>query len=242
MVEIEFQYNQQKLTIQGNLQDKFQDIVNKYYTKTAIPFGTFSFQANGKTMNLDETLQSQMEFLNFQDKKMTVLVDSADTEKKETVFGKSKEIICPKCNEPCKLKIENCKITLFDCVNNHTTDNIKIKDFSETQKINYSNIKCDGCKNTDKGKTYENTFYKCLTCSYKICPLCKDIPHKSHRVIDDKLINYICQKHNDSYIKFCPQCKVNICISCEKEHEGHDPLYFGDLMPNMEKVREQIID
>ena len=30
MIEIEFEYNQTKTVLQGNLQDKFQDIINKY--------------------------------------------------------------------------------------------------------------------------------------------------------------------------------------------------------------------
>ena len=47
------------------------------------------------------------------------------TPNKEGVFVKSKEIICPKCYEPCKIKIENYKIKLYDCVNNHIIDDIE---------------------------------------------------------------------------------------------------------------------
>ena len=61
-------------------------------------------------------------------------------EKAEEVFIKSKDIICPKCQESCKIKIKKGKIKLYDCINKNITDNIKIKDFPDTQKINISNI------------------------------------------------------------------------------------------------------
>jgi len=39
------------------------------------------------------------------------------------VIDKSKEIICPECQEPCKLRINNFKLELFDCKNNHLIKN-----------------------------------------------------------------------------------------------------------------------
>ena len=55
---------------------------------------------------------------------MKILVYIKDSENKEQVIAKSKEIICPTCYKPCRIKIENYKIKLYDCINGHTKENI----------------------------------------------------------------------------------------------------------------------
>ena len=83
--------------------------------------------------------------------KKSKLKDKVDETFNEKEIIKSKNIICPKCHEPCKIKIENYKFKLYDCVNKHITDNIRIKDFQDTQKINKLNIFCeqDNDRNND---------------------------------------------------------------------------------------------
>ena len=53
---------------------------------------------------------------------------------------KSKEIICPKCNESIKIYIEDYNIFLNEW---HEIDNILFDEFEQTQKIDISKIKCD---------------------------------------------------------------------------------------------------
>ena len=57
---------------------------------------------------------------------------------------KSKEIICPKCNENILIKIDNYKINLFNCKNNHNIDNILLNEYENN--IDISKIICDKCK------------------------------------------------------------------------------------------------
>ena len=61
-------------------------------------------------------------------------------------------------------------------------------------------------------------------------PLCKSIHDQSHLIInyDDK--NYICQKHNDPFIKYCKTCNENLCIICGSEHNNHFLLDLSDLL------------
>ena len=40
---------------------------------------------------------------------------------------KSKEIICPKCNENILIKIDEYKINLYNCKSNHEINNILLK-------------------------------------------------------------------------------------------------------------------
>ena len=69
----------------------------------------------------------------------------------------------------------------------------------------------------NKGNTHNNEFYACNTCNKNICPLCKTIHDKNHFIInyDDK--NYVCKKHNETFIKYCITCHENICIICQNE-------------------------
>ena len=83
-------------------------------------------------------------------KKMTVLVYDKEDMSDIKTKAKSKNIICPKCNELIKLNIENYKINLFDCKNRHNIKNISLKDFQKSQIIDLTNIKCNVCKDKNK--------------------------------------------------------------------------------------------
>ena len=54
-----------------------------------------------------------------------------------------------------------------------------------------------------------------------LCPFCKSIHDKKHDIIDYDLRNYVCNKHNKLFQKFCISCQIILCSSCEKEHEFH---------------------
>ena len=77
------------------------------------------------------------------------------------------------CKEPCRIKTDNYKIKLYDCINGHETSNIKITEFENTQKINESQIICDICKFKNKGNCPKDGFFRCLICKisdlYVIC-------------------------------------------------------------------------
>ena len=169
MVQIEFNYNQQISVIQAKLEDKFQDVIDKYFQKTSLnPTNSIYFLANGKQINPQETVENQMNELNKVNNNIQVLVQLLGEKTiVKQVFIKSKDIICPTCHEPCRIKLDNYQLELFDCINKHTTQDIKIKDFPETQKINVSDIICEICKIKNKGNTSNNIFYKCLTCKKK---------------------------------------------------------------------------
>ena len=141
MVQIEFDYNHIITVIQANLTDIFQDVINKYTQKVLIDPKTIYFLADGKTINPEGTVENYMNKVNKKNNQIKVIVIQIDKEKDEKVYVKSKDIICPTCNESCRIKIENYKFKLYDCINNHINV-INIKDFQDKQKINISNIIC----------------------------------------------------------------------------------------------------
>ena len=75
-------------------------------------------------------------------KKMTILVnDSISKGKEVTSLKKSKYIICPKCEENAKIKINNFKISLHAFKNGHKIDDLSLDVFNEKQYIDLSKIK-----------------------------------------------------------------------------------------------------
>ena len=154
MVEIEFNFNQTITIIQANLDDLFGDVIFKFMQKSFLDPGSVNFLANGNVINPKESVESHMTSLNKQDKKMKIIVtmiENDDDQNKEQVIVKSKDIICPQCKEPCRIITENYKIKLYECINGHNIDDIKFRDFDNTQNINESEIKCDKCEFKNKG-------------------------------------------------------------------------------------------
>ena len=150
---------------------------------------------------------------------MNILVNEDDNPIKIENIIKSKEIIYPKCNENILIKIDNYKINLFNCKNNHNIDNILLNEYENN--IDISKIICDNCKINNKSNTYNNEFYRCNICKINLCPLCKSKHNINHKIINYDNKNYICEIHNKEYIKYCNNCKSNICMICLKEHKNY---------------------
>ena len=47
MVEVEFNYNQNKINIQGIMNDKFEEIIQKYINKANLDINNIYFISNG---------------------------------------------------------------------------------------------------------------------------------------------------------------------------------------------------
>ena len=72
MLQVEFNYAQQITVIQAKIEDKFKEVINKYYQKSSINPDTVCFLINGKQIKLEETVESQMNGINKQNKNMKV--------------------------------------------------------------------------------------------------------------------------------------------------------------------------
>ena len=242
MVEVVFDLNQTVTVIQARPDEPFQDVVNKFIQKTSIDPNSIYYIANAQPVDLESTVEKQMNQNNKQNKKLSVLVNSLEQndEFKEEVIVQSKDIICPECKEPCRYTINNGQIKLLECINNHTSSNIKFVDFWKTQEINISEIICDICKFKNKGNSYNHEFFFCLSCKKNICLLCKPKHDSNHNIIKYDQKNYICQKHNDVFIKYCEDCHMNICFSCDTDHAEHKTITLVDLKPDLEESKKRI--
>ena len=137
------------------------------------------------------------------------------------------------------------KLNLMNCKNDHD-NTLYLEEFHKTQIINYSKIICDDCKKYNRKESYNNAFYKCLSCNQKICPLCKQ-KHKGHNIISYEEINYICNNHKDTrdkYISYCKDCKVNLCIYCNHNKE-HNIINLQEIIKDdkdIKKIKKEITD
>ena len=211
MAEIIFNYESTYIAIQCNINDKMQNVINKYLTinnkNDNINDNNLYYIYNGEKVNKDLTFNEQANEIDKKRKKMDILVinNEDDINKKNEII--SDEIICPKCKENSIIDINNFKFTFHGCINNHEIKDILIDKYEETQKIDLNKIMCDICKQNNKGNAYKNRFYKCYTCKKNICILCKSIHDTNHIIINYDDRNYFCRKHNDSFIKYCKACK-----------------------------------
>ena len=244
MVEVEFNYQQRKTILQANLNDSFQKLINHFITKTRLNPNDIYFLSNGKKINKNETINNLMNESEKQTKKLIILVYNINTiiNSNNTNIIKSNDIICPECRESCKYEIKNYTIKLYDCKNGHIIENIKLKDFNKSQNVDISKIKCDICKNKNKSNTFDNKFYLCYECKINLCPLCKSIHDPIHSIIDYDSKNYLCHEHNDFLVKYCEDCKIDICLTCVNEHRYHKLVSYEDKLINIKKLRKKMND
>ena len=195
MAKAIFNYEGINTIIQCGIDDKMEDIIKKFLIKIQRKDDNNTYLYNGASINKELTFEEQANDLDKNRRKMNILVTKnikAQNKKKPIL---SKDIICPECKQNILIEIKNFKIKLSGCKCNNNYNNILLNLFEETQKIDLCQINCNICKQNNKGNTHNNEFFICNTCNKSLCPLCKSIHDKKHRVInyDDK--NYIYAKN-----------------------------------------------
>ena len=240
MVEVVFDFKQVKTVIQANLDDSFNTIVNKFINKTNLNINEIYFLSNGKNIQNKDIIKNIMNESERKNKRIIILVYSIDNNPGNTNIIKSNDIICPTCKELCKYDIIDHKIILYECKNEHIMENIKLDEFNNTQNIDISQIKCNNCKNKSKSDTYKNEFFICCDCNMNLCPLCKSIHDKSHSIINYDNKNYICNKHNETFIKYCKDCNIDLCFSCINGHKNHKVLSYEDKLIDIKELRKKM--
>ena len=237
MTEVEFKYEDSIIVIQCTLNEKMKDIIERYKSKMDKNLDNTVFLYNGEIVKGDLSLEDQANNADKQRNKMCILVNkNNDIDNKEIHLNKSKTVICPQCQESIYMDIEDYKIKLHDCINGHKSEEILFSEFEKTQNIDESKIICQQCQNANKSTTFKNTFFRCLKCQKNICPLCRNVHDKDHKIINYNEKNYICKLHYDLYNSYCEECDKNICLLCEKDHKEHKVVSFGDFIPDKEKL------
>jgi len=138
---------------------------------------------------------------------------------------------CIKCGE---IPIIDFFINDFDMIcSKHKILNIPYSQFYDYIIYDY---KCSICQKLSTNNTIN--FFFCDICDKNFCNEClkkhneKDKPYIINRV-DDK--NTICKYHNKKFIKFCLQCKLNLCELCDN-HTDHYIENFKDIYPLKDEI------
>ena len=125
MKKVAFAFDGSETIIQCNKEDKIEDMCNKYVNQNGIDIQSIYFLYNGMQFDLElpfnnnniiDKNENDIKILVFEKTEKTVIINKG--------IIKSKEIICPKCQENCKIKMDEYKIKLYDCKNNHEINNI----------------------------------------------------------------------------------------------------------------------
>ena len=150
MINIIFTFKGMNAIIQCNKEDKMKDICYKYVNKIGIDINLIYFLYNG--IKLDLYLNQQTNIIDNDKNEINILIfkKSKSTIIRDKRIIESKEIICPKCKENYKIKINNYKIELYDCKNNHKINNILLDELNNIQYINKLEIICNMYNNKNK--------------------------------------------------------------------------------------------
>ena len=243
MAKVEFKYGNGITIIQCNENSLMRDICNSFSNKAKLELDKIYFIYSSSNLNKELTFSQCANPIDKQRKEMTVLVYDIDQNNSNVGenFVKSKEVICPTCGGNSQIKINNYNISLFNCKLKHKASNLTLDKFDRSQLVDESKIICDKCKEKNKFSAYNHIFYICSTCNQNLCPLCQKSHLKEHQnIIKYEQKNYICKSHNEIYNSYCEQCKVDLCVFCEGDHETHSVVYYGKILPKKSEIQDNL--
>ena len=270
-IKVYFIFKDKKLEFEFIKDDLIQNIFSSFANKINRNMNNFNYVYNSETIINYEN--KKLSDLNNKDNLINIFVyeKSGPNENKETYDKNtiektsleiSEHIICPKCKKMCEIGIDNFKISIKNCENNHSMSSLYMNDFINTQYIDSTKIKCYNCKKSEKDLLYSNKFlkYHLLQCSCGIilCDSCfhshKETKEKTqenneepHYSIEYQDKDFFCFKHNSMFIGFCHKCKKNICSKCESDHNKHRIDIFKKISPNevfikkIKSMKEELI-
>ena len=130
-----------------------KNVFNRYLVEKNKDINDVLFLSNGN--KIKEELKVD-EFSNNENEISILVYDISDqnNENKE-ILKQYKEIICPECGDICLIEIEDYKIKLNKCRNNHSMENILLDEYDDLQESNKFNIICNIC-NKNKNEIYKN--------------------------------------------------------------------------------------
>ena len=227
-------YNGEETIIEAKRDEKLKEIIKKFKSQSKNEINDFFFLYKGNM--IDE--ECKLEKINNTDNKIKILVFNTDESEEQDYIKQSKNVICPKCKESCKINFSNYKITLDNCINGHCFSDLLLNEFKDFQSINEKKIVCHECK-ANKGESYQ--FYICCSCNINVCPLCK-IKHKEHIVVNYDNKDFLCNHHGCRYILYCKKCNKNLCDLCEFDNHNCSFLYTIKKKDNNIKYLKNKID
>ena len=113
-------------TIQCNINDKMENIINQYLIKIgkAEEKDNLFYLYNGNEIKKELIFKEQANELDKERCKMNIIVNRIDEPLYKNNEKLSKDIICPECKENILLDFNKFKINLHDCKNKHNLNDV----------------------------------------------------------------------------------------------------------------------
>ena len=150
MSEVIFNYKGEQTIIQCQQNSKMKDICQNYSVKISKDISNLVFLYNGTQLKEDLNFIELANKFDKERNKMAILVTENNntpiTPIKKNQNNLAKEILCPECNEPIKIKLENYKVKLSECKNGHKNKILLLSEFKQQLFYDESKIICDLCK------------------------------------------------------------------------------------------------
>ena len=240
-MKVNFNFQNQKIELKFPKDTSIQNILSSFTTKINRNINDFNFLYSGEKLNNYETkslaeLNDKDNIINISAYEKKEINEKSNSKiKPENISLKvSDHIICPRCKYMSEIVINNFKIYITNCNNNHSMPGLFMNDFITTQYLDESRIICFECKKTQKElhNSQESEHNKLLMCScgISICQSCfqthkekslEKNSNKQHNAIPYQDKDYYCFEHNAIYTSYCQKCKKNICEKCEEKHNNH---------------------
>ena len=220
-----------------------KDVIKQYVKNIQKDLENIYFLYNGNIINKEMKIEEMIKNKDNKENELQILVYELETnDKNKEELKESEGIICSSCKEMCFFSINNYKIYLNNCKNNHCFSNLISNGFNDLQKIDESKIECYKCKQ-NKMETTNNQFYICIDCNNNLCPLCKNSHNKNHKIIDYEMKNYYCHRHEERFISYCNKCNENLCDLCDNINHNIMFLYkLNNKDKNILQLKTKIDD
>ena len=147
-VNVIFTYNREQTIIPCMKTDKMRNIFEKYNSKVELDkTKNYYYLYNGNKIN--EELKYE-ELVDKKENKIKILVIEENKNIINENIKELNEIICPECGDNILIKIEDYKINMYNCKNNHNFEDISINKLNNIEKIDINKIECNKCKVNNK--------------------------------------------------------------------------------------------
>ena len=253
-IKVNFILNNQKTELNFNTNELIQNIFSSFVKKVNRKIEDFNFLYSGEKLSdyANKTifdLKSKDNIINISVFEKIKSIENSDKKimPKNLSLKVSDHIICPKCKFMSEIDINNFKIYIKNCNNNHSMPGLFMNDFITTQYVDESRIICQECKKSEKelllpNEIDSNQLLMC-SCGIPICKSCYQIhkdknPNRNHNPVPYKNKDYFCFDHNILYSAYCQKCKKNICNKCEKTHNKHKIDLFKKIMPKENYIQQ----
>ena len=242
-IDIYFNLDGETTKIQCKISEIMENAFKAYCEKAKLDIGKLYFLYGGGLLEPSTKIEDICK--NNSKEGITIIVEKyeendVDDNAKEEEFPK--EILCPVCGDCCLININDYKITLNQCNNNHSSENILLDEYFQKAKFDDSKIICDNetCQNK-KSEAFNREFFRCLDCKKNLCPLCKTSHDKKHKIINYDLKNYVCSKHNLKFIFYSETINKNLCDSCDYEgNDNNELIKIFELFGEKKKINNLV--